>query len=49
MHRDLHVRLKRTSLDNIDSLRDECIEAAIQFNIARGSMRGAITAMKKQC
>ena len=46
--RDLYIRLKRTKLDDIDdSLRDECIDVMMQFNIARGSIRRAIAAMKK--
>ena len=46
--RDLCIRLKRTKLDDIDdSLRDECIDVVMQLNIARGSIRGAIAAMKK--
>ena len=40
-------RLKKCALDDVESLRDECVTVVLAFRLAKGTIRGAISEMKK--
>ena len=42
------MRLKKTHLDDVERLRDDLRFAVKEYRMAKGSVRGTITEMKKQ-
>ena len=41
-------RLKKCHLDDVESLKGDLKNTVLQYRLARGSVRGAISEMKKQ-
>ena len=41
------LRLKKCHLDDVESLKEELKGSILQYRLARGSVRGAISEMKR--